>query len=64
MYRFGEAQVSITSMENRDDTVNIYITFIKNKDYIVNKVDKLRVTSVSNIPNEITQWEKITKTEK
>ena len=57
-----EDRESITSIKKKDDIVNAYINSIKRMYDTVDKVDKSRATSVSNIPNEITQLENITKT--
>ena len=56
-----EDLASIESTKNKDCIVNTYITSIKNNYDIFNKVQEPSTKSVSNIPNEINQLEKITK---
>ena len=56
-----EALAWITSIKNNYYIVNKSITYIKEKDDIVDEVEEPRDTSASNRPNKMTKFEKITK---
>ena len=58
MDNFEEAQSSIISIKKKDETFDVYITSVKNKDVIVGDIEEQRATSVSNRPNEINLLEK------